>query len=522
MDSSNSSPLQAIEPRLRSFLPADLYVSAWVDPSPSTLEKVFTHLRTLQRILYDYTSRHLSDNPPQPGEVRQGWQRGTLMFTDLAGFTRLMEANASKGKDGAASLLKVLNAYFAEMIEIISKADGDLLEFTGDALLVLFPEDKQKKDDTIKAVRAGLRMQRAMSRFDKIETPQGELHLGMRIGLHTGKFLAVDVGTPRRMEHILLGGAVQEAKLAEGAGQVGKVCLSEASFEHVKENFSFEDHPPKDGKRRYKFVIDDLSDKQLGEYEISSSTRRRLSNPFLLDRSVAGLVAEITKLLDSLEALACFLPSPVLNLLVESAMKRHITPDFPTPTVVFVNLVGLTELVDRASSNEELQAINGLLSETVARINAAIEAKGGVLKKVTYHISGSDMVIYFGVLNAHTDDQIRAASVALEIRDIIQNIKVPPTGGGTMETSCQIGINFGAAFSAEVGEPNGRREFNLLGDTVNVAARLMDRAETNQILISQSVHNKIKDAFASEYLGDISLQGKGAPTPLFKLIGVID
>ena len=113
METTNTSPLQTIEPRLRSFLPADLYVSAWVDPSPTTLEKVFGHLRTLQRILYDYTSRHLSDDPPRPGEVRQEWQRGTLMFTDLAGFTRLMEANASQGRDGAASLLIVLNAYFA-------------------------------------------------------------------------------------------------------------------------------------------------------------------------------------------------------------------------------------------------------------------------------------------------------------------------------------------------------------------------------------------------------------------------
>ncbi len=516
METTNSSLLQTIEPRLRYFLPAELYVSAWVDPSPATLEKVFTHLRTFQRILYDYTSRHLSDNPPQPGEVRQEWQYGTLMFTDLAGFTRLMEANASQGQDGAAALLKVLNNYFAKMIEIISKAGGDLLEFTGDALLVLFPEDGRKKDDTLKAVRAGLRMQRAMDAFKHIKTPQGNLHLGMRIGLHAGKFLAVDVGTPRRMEHILLGSAVQEAKLAEGAGQVERVCLSEAAFERVKKDFSFDDHQSKNGERQYKLVLDDL-DKELGEYELSSLTRRRLSNPFLLDRSVAGLVTEITKLLDSLEMLACFLPSPVLNLLVESAVRRHVTPDFPTPTVVFVNLVGLTELVDRASSDEELKSINGLLSETVARINATVEAKGGVLKKVTYHISGSDMVIYFGVLNAHTDDQIRAASVALEIRDIIQSIKVPPTGGRAMEASCQIGINFGAAFSAEVGEPNGRREFNLLGDTVNVAARLMDRAEINQILMSQSVYEKVKDTFASEALGAVSLKGKGAPMPLFAL-----
>ena len=364
-------------------------------------------------------------------------------------------------------------------------------------------------------------MQRAMSHFDKIETPQGELHLGMRIGLHTGKFLATDVGTPRRMEHVLLGSAVMQAKLAESAGQVGKVCLSESAFERVKDVFSFKDHQSKDGKRQYKLVVDNLSDEQLGEYEISSTTRRRLSNPLLLDRSIVGLVDEITKILNSLEPLACFLPSPVLNLLVESAAKRHIAPDFPTPTVVFVNLVGLPELVDRALPGQERKIVDAL-SQTVGHINAAVESRGGVLKKVTYHISGSDMVIYFGVLNAHTDDQHRAASAALEILDIIRDIKVPSAGGLAMEATCQIGINFGAAFAAEVGEPNGRREFNLLGDTVNVAARLMDRALPNQILMSQSVHRKVKDDFKSEYLGDVSLKGKGAPTPLFELTGLAD
>ena len=509
-----SSPIQKIEPRLRPFLPADLYVSAWVDPSPTTLEKVFGHLRTLQRILYDYSSRHLAENPPQPGVVRQEWQRGTLIFTDLAGFTRLMEANAKKGQEGAASLLKVLNNYFADMIEIVSKSGGDLLEFTGDALLILFHEDKQK-DDLRKAVRAGLRMQRAMSRFEEIETPQGNLHLGMRVGIHRGKFLAADVGTPRRMEHILLGSAVQEAKLAEGAGKVGRVCLTESAFAHIKEDFDFEEHISKNDEN-YKLVIDNFSDEELGEYEIDTLTRKRLSTPILLDRSVRSLVTEITQILDSAERLASFIPSPVLNLLVESAAKRHIRPDFPTPTVVFVNLVGLPELVDRALPGEELKIVN-TLSKVFARINAAVESRGGVLKKVTYHISGSDMVIYFGVLNAHTNDQIRAASVALEIRKIIENVKVPSVGGLTLEATCQIGINFGSAFAAEVGEPHGRREFNLLSDTVNVAARLMDKAEPNQILLSKSVHEKIKDKFSSKYLADVSLKGKGAPVPLFEL-----
>jgi adenylate cyclase len=60
------------------------------------------------------------------------------------------------------------------MIEIISKSGGDLLEFTGDALLILFPSN-EKKNDTLRAVRAGLRMQRAMKHFAEIDTPHGHL-----------------------------------------------------------------------------------------------------------------------------------------------------------------------------------------------------------------------------------------------------------------------------------------------------------------------------------------------------------
>jgi adenylate cyclase len=513
-----SSPLETIEPRLRPFLPADLYATAWVDPSPTTLEKVFEHLRTLQRILNDYTSRSTVQDPPRPGEERQKWQRGTLMFTDLAGFTRLMEANASQGRAGAGTLLGVLNAYFAKMIELISKSGGDLLEFTGDALLVLFP-DNARKDDAVKAVRAGLRMQRAMSEFAEIETPQGMLHLGMRIGIHTGRFLSADIGTPRRMEHVLLGRAVQDTKLAESAGVKDRVCLSTAVYERIKDEFQCEEHQSKDGKRDYKLVIDNLSDDQLGEYELTTSMRRRQANLVLFERSVASLIEQIESLLDSLEPLASFFPPPILNLLVESAADRHIPPDFPEPTVVFVNFIGLPETVDRAMPGEERKIINAF-SRAFAQINAAVEARGGVLKKITYHLSGSDIVIYFGAPIAHSNDTERAASAALAIRDIVMNLKAPRVAGKTPEIICQIGINYGAAFAAEVGEPRGRREFNVLGDTVNISARLMNRAEPNQILVTGRAFERSKDAFDYEFIDDVSLKGKAETTPIYELRGV--
>src|SRR3970040_2537853 len=104
-------------------------------PPPPSLTRVFEHLRTLQRILSDYVPRQVAEALPRPGEARHEWQEGTLMFTDLAGFTPLMEANAARGSAGAESLLGVLNSYFSEMIEFISISGGNLLEFTGDAML---------------------------------------------------------------------------------------------------------------------------------------------------------------------------------------------------------------------------------------------------------------------------------------------------------------------------------------------------------------------------------------------------
>ena len=506
----STSPLESIESRLRSLLPADLYVSAWVDPSPTTLERVFEHLRTLQRILHDYSSRQISENPPRPGDVRFTWQKGSLMFTDMAGFTRLMEANAAHGKSGAQNLLKVLNMYFAEMLEIISKSGGDLLEFTGDALLALFPSD-EKRNHAAQAVKAGLRMQRAMTRFAEIDTTQGKLHLGMRVGIHSGRFLMADIGTPRRMEHVLLGSAVQQAKLTESNGVAGRVCLSDRAFARVSDEYRFED-----GKPVYHLVQDDLSEEQLGEYEITP--RRRMASSVLFERSVAGMMNEINGALKSIEPLASFLPQPVLGLLVESAADRRIPPDFPEPTIMFVNFIGLPELVDRALPGEELKVVTSF-SRAFAQINAAVEARGGMLKKITYHLSGSDIVIYFGVPTAHTNDPVRAASAALAIREIITNIKPPTVGAIQPEVRCQIGISMGACFVAEIGEPRGRREFNVLGDTVNTTARLMDRAAKNQILLGSRVHEAISPYFQCNALEAVSLKGKSAPVPIFELVG---
>ena len=511
MSQERTIPLAGLEPRLRHLLPADLYATAWLEQSPQNLERVFEHLRTLHRILHDYVPRQLAAAPATPGVVRHSWEEGALMFTDLSGFTPLMEANAARGADGASTLLSVLNAYFAEMLEIVSKSGGELLEFTGDALLVQFPVNR-RGDQVAQAARAGLRMQRAMKRYANIETMSGTYSLGMRVGVHAGRFLTADIGTPQRMEHVLLGRHVQEAKRAEGAGAVNRVCLTAAAHRAVKDVFRFEP-----GEPGHMLLVDDLTDEELGTFDIGVA-RRRMAGGVLFDRGVEALTDAIEKMLDRVEPLAAFIPDPVLSVLIETAARRQIPPDFPRPTVIFVNLLGLPEAVDEATP-QEIDALVDSFSKIFALINAVVDVRGGLLKKVTYHLAGSDMMILFGAPTAHTDDPARAADAALAIREIVLNTEAPAVSGRTVEIECQIGMNIGPVFAAEIGEPRGRREFNVLGDPVNTAARLMGRALGNRVLLTEALYNEVADRFRCESLGSMPLKGKSTRLRVYALEG---
>jgi class 3 adenylate cyclase len=318
-----------------------------------------------------------------------------------------------------------------------------------------------------------------------------------------------------------LGKDVQKAKLTESNGRNEMVNLSPAAFERVAEVFRFErgteiTEEGIDKGSHYMLVADDLKEEELGDYEITPMGRRQASG-VLLTRDKQEVLREILSLLNSVEPMASFIPSPILSLLIESAADRKIPPDFPHPTIMFVNFIGLPEAADRALPGEE-QKLASHFSRAFSLINAAVESRGGVLKKVTYHLSGSDIVIFFGVPNAHTNDELRAASAALAIRDIVMSIKPPMIGSLQPDVYCQIGINAGPAFVAEIGDPRGRREFNVLGDTVNTTARLMNRAGKNKIIVSEDVKQAIEEAYECLPLGEVSLKGKSASMPLFDLV----
>ncbi|MEM6591086.1 MAG: adenylate/guanylate cyclase domain-containing protein [Cyanobacteria bacterium P01_H01_bin.119] len=500
-----------IERALRLLLPADLYAAIWIDPSSKTLMQAFDHLRTLQYMLHNYVPPDVIDNPPVPGVPRYRWRSGSLMFTDLAGFTPLSEAKAAEGQAGAEGLLRLLNDYFAQMIEIISKSGGKLLEFTGDALLVQFTSPRPDHE-LAQSIHAGLRMQRAMANFSEIQTIHGPRTLRMRVGIHSGQFITADIGTPMRMGHVLLGRAVQVAKQAEGAGKTGQVSVTQVIRDRIEQQY----HLLPRGDHHW-LIDDTLTADTLGEYDVTFK-RRRLATSILFDRSVASLISELSVAIARVETLSSYIPRSVLGLLVNSVAQRKIPPAFPTIPVIFVNLIGLPEAVDEALP-EETEASVQCFSQAFALINGTVERQGGILQKVTYHSVGSEMLIHFGVLNPDEDDAKAAASAILSIQQHIEALTSPTVQGRPIKITYRIGFSYGPVFAAEIGEPRGRREFNILGDTVNIAARLMSQAQTNQVLLSEAAYQALKADYRCESIGELALKGKRQAESVYTLLG---
>jgi adenylate cyclase len=512
--------LERVEPHLRSLLPSELYTQIWLDPTEVNLKKTQHHLARLHAVLTDYIPR-VAHDPVRAGSHRRWyWLDGTFLFTDLSGFTSLVEAYAPERAAGAQVLLSALNRYFDTIIRIVNTSGGDLLEFTGDAMLFYFESTRSDHPEVQRALNAALNMQSTMADFQSIETPRGKVSLTMRVGLHTGQGLLADIGTPARRDRVLFGSDILKAKQAEQNCKTGSVSLTQAVYERLKH---LDQYYFWQADTEHWFV--ERNRDHSGEKTVIPASLPVQKHAVFApgDDAPDALIAQVEEFVAKrLLPLAAYLPESILRRLVDSVAKAQVPSDFTVATVMFVNLVGISERVDQIDDAKKDAFINGI-SELFSHVNAAVETHGGVLKKMTYNATGSDLMIFFGVPALHSDDCLRAAETALIIRDIIERYATQfGDDNGTLR--CQIGISVGSVFAAEIGSKAGRREFNVIGDVVNIAARLASKADQtrNEILISDYVYFSIAHRFecttAEEWA---TIKGKNKRFPIFRLQGML-
>ena len=150
----------------------------------------------------------------------------TVMFTDIAGFTALMETYPVR------QVLERLNVYLGMISEIVERYRGDVHKFLGDGLMVVFicPAD---------AVKAGREIQRAVAEFNQRQEAAGLWRFETRLAIDTGDLVLADVGSHTRRDYTLIGRPVNQAAHLCDAATPGTVWVSQRAFDRLSNKHDF-------------------------------------------------------------------------------------------------------------------------------------------------------------------------------------------------------------------------------------------------------------------------------------------
>ncbi len=168
------------------------------------------------------------------GKVQLGGEEleVTILFSDLRGFTSISE------KMDAKSLVGLLNEYFTEMVTVVMAEDGVVDKYIGDAIMAVFGAPVPKPNDPVNAVRAAVKMRRALAHLNERLKGRGLPELNTGIGVHTGVVVAGNIGSEQRMEYTVIGDAVNLASRLESATKElgAPILISEETFRLVEKH----------------------------------------------------------------------------------------------------------------------------------------------------------------------------------------------------------------------------------------------------------------------------------------------
>ena len=164
----------------------------------------------------------------------------TVLFVDIVNFTPLSERLSPK------EVSQLLNQFFREMNDIIFAYRGTLDKYMGDAIMAIFGAPIEREDDADRAIYAALDMRKALFRMN--ETMEPDRIFDIRTGINSGRVVAGNLGSPKRMDYTVIGDVVNTASRLEKIAQPNQILIGESTYNAVKAPF----HIKKVGKKTVK------------------------------------------------------------------------------------------------------------------------------------------------------------------------------------------------------------------------------------------------------------------------------
>ncbi len=423
-------------------------------------------VETLAAYVPQLIARRFIDRPEPLTEPVTEHFFAAVLFADITGFTALTERLAKSGLAGAEQVSALLNDYFGQMIDLVTAHGGDVVKFAGDAMLALWPAAESDKSGSLAVQRAtdcALRTQQRLHNYTAAEN----VRLSMRMGLSAGDVTVAHIGGVRnRWEFIVAGSPLLQLRSIKQVAVPGDVVLSPSAWALAQ-------------------------DRAIGQPLDSNDVRvKQITAP------PAFVPAPDRHFLPQAEvALRAYIPYAALSRL--DAGQTGWLAELRRVSVIFLNMPEL----NYTTSLDQAQQMMRAMQTTLYRFE-------GSINELSVDDQGVTLLAALGLPPlAHEDDAVRAVQAALSMQSIVT----------AMGLRSSIGITTGQIFCGLVGNDR-RREYAIIGDIVNLSARLMQSAP-GDIRCDAATMLAAQARLKFETLPPIAVKGKTDPVAIYRPLG---
>jgi class 3 adenylate cyclase/predicted ATPase len=398
---------------------------------------------------------------------------GAVLLADISGFTPVTERlRATLGaRRGAEELAAHLNSVYDALIAQVERYGGSIVGFAGDAITCWFGGEIS----AARATACGFALLEAMRSVQQIALPEGGyLLLGLKVAITSGTTKRYAVGDPAiQLFDILAGDPVARLAVGEELAERDELLIDALTVDQLDDTVTIREWRGSDAQR---FAVLDSFEAPLN--------------------LIAPAAAEI---IVSDEILHCWM-LPALTSNIRAGLGEFQIELRPV-TALFLRFSGIDYDGD-ADAEDKLDRFVQMIQSVVS------DYEGNVLQ-LTVGDKGSYLYAVFGAPFAHEDDSSRALNAALDIRERAASLAyLQPV---------QIGISLGTMRTGAYGSIT-RRTYGVLGDEVNLAARLMAQAEPGEILISEMLSAAVLEGFVHEPPIPMMVKGKANPIRVYRLL----
>lgn len=221
-------------------------------------------------------------------------------------------------------------------------------------------------------------------------------------------------------------------------------------------------------------------------------------------------VLQMHKTLDAIKEnniLKMYVDKTVLNFMNGREFEGHLMVNEEVDaTVAFIDICGFTAITESEPADSVVKLLNKYFD---VMVNEIIQQDGYIDK----FIGDAILAVFKG--ESHLD---RAIDAALSVRKHLDELPAQSEVSG-FQAKVSIGIDSGKMISGNIGSAKLRRlDYTVIGDVVNTAQRLQDKAKAGQIFISETSYQKVKESFVCKPVEHINLKNKSQSLMVYEVL----